>query len=639
MMERKLLYIYLYVLIGFNTNASAQNLLIPQEYSIELEDSAEMGIPEAQYKIGKHYYQLYDMLIDGSTSKEEARSNRKIASEWFKKAVSKGHVDAMYGLSQCYYDRYDGALSDSLYLCLEKAASANDADAQYDLYVLYENGKTSRVRVIKKDKKKSEHYFQQALNNGSIQAYRRMYYRAKTDMDKVKYLKLMAEKQDPYGLMHLAKAYSTGKGTPKNTQKALEIWDFLLDDKYKVVRQSLKNEVYECLKEYYLSVGDSVKSLEYQAHLASTGYGLNGIKLSDKARTNNPIAQYWEASLYCTDHSLFGLDRSVYGSDIKKCETYLLQSAQQGYAPAMGKLAYCFLELDGGQGLGGPNKAYEWTLKGAEKNDAWAQYVLAQCYLFGYGGCKKDTELAAKYLTKAADGNLSQALVLLASFYETGRYVDNNPGKAIELYEKAAQQGHVNAINRLGDLYEKQGDYEKSYQQFLLLANRKDPYSIFRLGLLDVFYRKGSGYTDANYLVDKGLRLIHKADDMGNLNAPYYLGYFYHTGSFYSKDINKAIQYYEKSAERGFPYASSELAHLYYEGKEVPRNYDSAFKYAKAAAEDKGFVVTKAMRLLSACYRAGLGTKRDDAKAKYWLEQAAKNKDTDAIEILNVKVK
>ena len=88
-MERKLLYIYLYVLIGFNTNASAQNLLIPQEYSIELEDSAEMGIPEAQYKIGKHYYQLYDMLIDGSTSKEEARSNRKIASEWFKKAVSK----------------------------------------------------------------------------------------------------------------------------------------------------------------------------------------------------------------------------------------------------------------------------------------------------------------------------------------------------------------------------------------------------------------------------------------------------------------------------------------------------------------------------------------------------------------------
>ena len=49
--------------------------------------------------------------------------------------------------------------------------------------------------------------------------------------------------------------------------------------------------------------------------------------------------------------------------------------------------------------------------------------------------------------------------------------------------------------------------------------------------------------------------------------------------------------------------------------------------------------MTSSMRLLSACYRAGLGTKRDDAKAKYWLEQAAKNKDTDAMEILNVKVK
>jgi|GEM_PF-1599321 len=615
------------------SNSYAQDLLVPQPYSIELEDSAEMGIPEAQYKMGKHYYQLYDMLISGLTSKDEARTNRKIASEWFKKAVSKGHVDAMYGLSQCYYDLYDGALSDSLYLWLEKAAASNNADAQYDLYVLYGNGKTS----IKKDKKKSEQFFHQALRNGSIEANKRMYYRSKNDADRIKYVRLMAEKHDLYGLMKLAEAYSKGIGIAKNPQKALDIWNNLINDSYKQVKESLKNEVNDQLKDYYFSIGDLSKGFEYQAKLASTGYGSNSYSLSQKSKTD-PVAQYWEASLYCKDPSIFGLEKSVYGPDIKKCETYLLQSAQQGYAPAMGKLAYCFLELDGGQGLGGPNKAYEWALKGAEKNDAWAQYVLAQCYLFGYGGCKKDTELAAKYLTKAADGNLSQALVLLASFYETGRYVDNNPGKAIELYEKAAQQGHVNAINRLGDLYEKQGDYEKSYQQFLLLANRKDPYSIFRLGVLDVFYRKSSGSTDANYLVDKGLRLIHKADDMGNLNAPYYLGYFYHTGSFYSKDINKAIQYYEKSAERGFPYASSELAHLYYEGKEVPRNYDSAFKYAKAAAEDKGFVVTKAMRLLSACYRAGLGTKRDDAKAKYWLEQAAKNKDTDALEILNVKV-
>ena len=45
--------------------------------------------------------------------------------------------------------------------------------------------------------------------------------------------------------------------------------------------------------------------------------------------------------------------------------------------------------------------------------------------------------------------------------------------------------------------------------------------------------------------------------------------------------------------------------------------------------------MTSSMRLLSACYRAGVETRRDDAKAKYWLEQAAKNKDATAIEVMS----
>ena len=644
-MERKLFIILIYVLIGINLDASAQNILIPQEYSVELEDSAEMGFADAQYKIGKYYYQQYALLVDGSTTRDEARMCKKIANKWFKVAVSQGNIGAMYGLSQTYYDRYDGELSDSLYLWLEKAASANDADAQYDLYTLYENGKTAKTRIFKKDKKKSEQYFQMALRNGSVLAYWRMYYRAKSDADKMKYVKLLAEKQDPGGLMFLAEAYSQGKGVAKNPQKALEIWNNLIDDRNKSVKESLKNEVNDHLKNYYFSIGDSSKGFEYQAKLASTGYGLNAHSLSQKAKTD-PVAQYWESSLYCKDKSVFGLDKSVFGSDIKKCETLLLQSAQQGYAPAMGKLAYCFLDLDGGKGLGGPKQAYEWALKGAEKNDTWAQWILAQCYLMGYGGCKKDTGLAVKFLTKASDEGLSQAQVLLAALYETGRYVEQNTNKAIDLYEKAARQGHVNALKRLGSIYAEQGDYEKSYQSFLKVANLKEPYCIFRLGALNALYRKESGTENSVSIIKKGLRLLHKADSMGNEHAPYYIGFLYHNGlatdngvTVVGINIDKAIEYYKRSAERGFPFASSELAQLYYEGKSVTRNNDLAFKYAKEAAENTSYgAVTNAMRLLSACYRAGFGTKRDDAKAKYWLEQAAKNKDVTAMEVMGEKI-
>ena len=37
------------------------------------------------------------------------------------------------------------------------------------------------------------------------------------------------------------------------------------------------------------------------------------------------------------------------------------------------------------------------------------------------------------------------------------------------------------------------------------------------------------------------------------------------------------------------------------------------------------------MRLLSACYRYGLGTVIDELKEKYWLEEAIKHKDDKAI--------
>ena len=643
-MERKLFIILIYVLIGINLDASAQNILIPQEYSVELEDSAEMGFADAQYKIGKYYYQQYALLVDGSRTRDEARKYKETAKKWFKAAVSQGNIGAMYGLSQTYYDRYDGELSDSLYLWLEKAASANDADAQYDLYILYENGKTDKTRIFKKDKKKSEQYFQMALRNGSVQAYQRMFYRSKNDVDGVKYLQLMANKQDPWGLMKLAEAYCLGKGIAKNPQKAVEIWNNLIDDRYKPVKESFKNEVNDYLKNYYFSIGDPSKGFEYQAKLASTGYGSNSYSLSQKSKTD-PVAQYWEASLYCKDKSLFGLDKSVFGSDIKKCETLLLQSAHQGYAPAMGKLAYCFLKLDEGKGLGGPKQAYEWALKGAEKNDAWAQFILAQCYLMGYGGCKKDSELAVKNLSLAADSGLSQAQALLATFFEIGRNVEKNEKKAIELYEKAAQQGHVNALKRLGSIYAEKGDYEKSYQNFLKVANLKDPYSIFRLGTLDALYRKVGGINNLS-LIKKGLRLLQKADNMGNEHAPYYIGFFYQNGfaaddgsSIVKADVNKAIEHYKRSAERGYSFASSMLAQLYYEGKSVSKNNDLAFKYAKEAAENASYgAVTNAMRLLSACYRAGIGTKRDDAKAKYWLEQAAKNKDAVALEVMSERV-
>ena len=646
----------LFLCVGIS-NSYAQDLLVPQPYSIELEDSAEMGIPEAQYKMGKHYYQKFD----SSYSKDQDKPYKEKASLLFYNAAMQGHMGAMYGLSKTYSN---GMLveNDSVYYWLKRAADAGYADALFDLYKIYERGKSFVSTTIKKDKKKAEGYLKQALDKGTTEVYR-SYIRHTHDIEEQnKYIQLLAGKGDIGGRMTLAKAYYWGRGKsiPKNQQKVWEICKSLLkdyEDESKCIKPGFikDNIVYDYLSKYYFSIGDSVKAIECLGKdVVAYNNGGNAILLHRLANIKkNPAAQYWESAKYCREPDIFGLGSTRYGSDIKKCETNLLESASQGYAPAMGKLAYCFLELDGGLGLGGPWKAYEWALKGAEKDDPWAQYVLGICYLYAYnnqtgygrGATKDEIELALKYLSKAAESGVAKAQAKLADLYLKGDKVQKDLNKAISLYEKATHENDINVLVSLGKLYEEQGNYIKSYQNFLRAANQKDPYATFRLALHYAYsynsqYDGGTSRADSLRNTQKGLRLLHKADSLGNANAPWYIGLFHQLGFGVNKDIGKAIEYYKKAAEKGVSFASRDLAVIYYEGKLVEKNNNLAFKYAKEAAENlKWGPMTSSMRLLSACYRAGLGTKRDDAKAKYWLEQAAKNKDTDAIEILNVKVK
>lgn len=132
---------------------------------------------------------------------------------------------------------------------------------------------------------------------------------------------------------------------------------------------------------------------------------------------------------------------------------------------------------------------------------------------------------------------------------------------------------------------------------------------------------------------------MEKADSFGDEHAPYFLATYFEETDNVENNINEAIKWYKRSAERGFPFASDKLAHLYYEGKIVPKNDVLAFKYAKEAAENTRYgAVTNAMRLLAACYRYGIGTKTDSTKEKYWMEQAAKNKDVTAMEVMGEKI-
>ena len=110
-------------------------------------------------------------------------------------------------------------------------------------------------------------------------------------------------------------------------------------------------------------------------------------------------------------------------------------------------------------------------------------------------------------------------------------------------------------------------------------------------------------------------------------------------GYGFNQDYKKAFDYYTKAYQIGdseaFGSVSGHLGEMYYNGWYVEKDFDKAFKYLKEGAESKDNPSARAMRLLSACYRYGLGTTKDETKEKYWLEEAAKHKDKKAINILD----
>jgi TPR repeat protein len=112
-------------------------------------------------------------------------------------------------------------------------------------------------------------------------------------------------------------------------------------------------------------------------------------------------------------------------------------------------------------------KAIYELQKAADLGDAWAQYRYA-CYLD-----KRKDPSAAKYAKKAADQEYSDAIFLLARYYEKGTFVTENPTEAFRLYNLIHRTDleatlKVAQFLALGTGTEPDFDLAKSYFEFIL---------------------------------------------------------------------------------------------------------------------------------------------------------------------------
>jgi TPR repeat protein len=119
-------------------------------------------------------------------------------------------------------------------------------------------------------------------------------------------------------------------------------------------------------------------------------------------------------------------------------------------------------------------------------------------------------------------------------------------GGALELFTKAADQGHAQAQYNLGVMYENGQGVEQDFKE--------------------------------------AVKWYQKAADQGLAYAQYNLGVMYEKGQGVEQDFKEAVKWYQKAADQGDAYAQYGLGFMYDNGKGVEQNNVTAYAWWNIAA-------------------------------------------------------
>lgn len=144
-------------------------------------------------------------------------------------------------------------------------------------------------------------------------------------------------------------------------------------------------------------------------------------------------------------------------------------------------------------------------------------------------------------------------------------------------------------------------------------AEKKDKDAITALAS---FYLYGWGVTRD---IEKAIELFEKGICLGSADAALELAFIYYKNEE-GIPINKplAVELFEKGAKAGHEACCAALSTIYLNGDGVPANGEKAFLYAMTAAKAGNFI---AMLNVAVCYEDGIGVKQDPYQACYWYKQ------------------
>jgi TPR repeat protein len=139
-------------------------------------------------------------------------------------------------------------------------------------------------------------------------------------------------------------------------------------------------------------------------------------------------------------------------------------------------------------------------------------------------------------------------------------------------------------------------------------------------------------YLQKDHQYEESFALLNKCYNKGLQKAALNIGYFYRKGLSVTKDIKKALEWYQKGETFGDPANMMHMANLYTEGEDVEPNIQKGISYANKAANLKS---SDAIIFLAKIYLNGSnGVQKNISKSLELYKQAANLGDNSAMNSL-----
>ena len=408
-----------------------------------LQPLADQGSAQAQYKLGRIYYNGGDVP-----------QNYAEAAKWFRRAADQGNSTAQHFLGMMY-EHGEGVPQNYAEAAkwVRKAANQGSIYAQQDIGLTYYNG----AEGVPQNYAEAARYFRKAADQGYSVSF-------------------------SYSI--LGKMYREGQGVPQNNILAYMWLSFSAMRSFSKFAEEKLQEITAAMTPAQIAEGKKLVR-EWKATTEGASDAFDRGDYATALKLYRPLAEQGDAPAQIRMGTMY-VDGNGVAEDRKEAVKWFQRAAEQGNSEAQSFLGAVF--HDGGNNITQDYKeAAKWYRLAADQGDADAKSTLGDIFYFGGSGVAQDYKESAKWYRLAAEQGVADAQMRLGYMYYNGQGITQDYQEARKWYTLAGEQGNAAGRFFLGNIYQDgKGvvqDYKEAVKWHRLAAQQGYARSQLSLGL------------------------------------------------------------------------------------------------------------------------------------------------------------